>query len=790
MGPMSRPLLVCLAVLALCLAGAPAAPAFDTGPHTDITAEAMRAEGFGKPAADVGTIDNYFVDLYSNAEENPYSGDANWFVTLIGSGYGDREHWPAAVTSAAGLSHFDSQRLRNFVDTAAAEREWSRLRRAVFLELRAARAHRSALEVLTVIGSSLHPLQDFYAHTNWVEPCCANRSPGWEAKGQGATPTWFDVPKAVRDDPTVTIFPGSFPDDARTHGNWQADTNLSLTTAMAKDWPGRPLFDKAYMSSYFASRQWIAALRGWLGDDALWGRAQRYAERLGDLAFDLRGAYDVAAYSGHWSGEGGPCKYVVSCGGDDHGLGGSLLGLRQAVKGYFEDRPGGTIYRRTFQRLLPGMAVDEPLGVSDSQVEIGSSRALQAATRFVRLRVMSTDGIDLGDIGPDDAELYARATIAGQDFTSAMIQGRDRFAFPKPYAPYTFIQAVPRGGSGGTPISTLTVRIRTSGARYAGTDDDVYLRTGPGAGERFLLDKRVYDDFERGDDDLYSVPIDAIARRGFTLGDLRMVQIEKSRDGIAGGWKLGAVTVKANGQTVYAKTGIERWLEDDRRTWRAPDFGRHERLTDAVPVWLDLREDDIVYGGDDQGDINRFDARDAVVRAFRPGGPIVDELVTGGRVDGGRLTRGGDVARVRFVIDTLDTTVPAPAPPLGPVVDLPVAQPAPPAPPPTTTTPTTTTPTTTTPPPPPTHPDLVVTALTLSQVTVKNQGDGPAGASTVQVNDAGHRYAVGALAAGASATVAWTPGSCTGGNTATADVLDVVSESDETNNALFEPLIC
>jgi hypothetical protein len=30
---------------------------------------------------------------------------------------------------------------------------------------------------------------------------------------------------------------------------------------------------------------------------------------------------------------------------------------------------------------------------------------------------------------------------------------------------------------------------------------------------------------------------------------------------------------------------------------------------------MDLREDDILYGGDDQGDVNKYDARNAVVRA-------------------------------------------------------------------------------------------------------------------------------------------------------------------------------
>ena len=89
---------------------------------------------------------------------------------------------------------------------------------------------------------------------------------------------------------------------------------------------------------------------------------------------------------------------------------------------------------------------------------------------------------------------------------------------------------------------------------------------------RFPLDKRLYDDFERGDRDTYSVPIDGAVLDGLTVGDISRVQIEKSRDGAAGGWRLRGVKLVVNGRTLYARDGIERWLEDDHRTWRAPDF--------------------------------------------------------------------------------------------------------------------------------------------------------------------------------------------------------------------------
>lgn len=648
-------------IVGLTLSGPPAALAFDTAPHADMTVGALRSEGFGATAADVARVNNWFPDLYFPQENVPHSGHAAWYVALIGGNTFQGENWPDSLVQAADRMHFDAgiRDAKNgpavFVNTATAEREWLRLREAVYLQLQAAKAAQRPLDLLTVIGASLHPVQDFYAHTNWVEPCCAFGSPGWEAKGQGRTPTWFDVPKAVRDDASISIKPGSVPGNPRGHGGWKSDGNLNLNTAQAKDWSGRPSHNEAYMTSYFATRQWIQALRGWLGDEALWARAQRYAQDLSALRYDLDGSYGVSVHAGHWNGQGGVCKAGIALCNSDSGPGGSVVSLRTAVNNYFEDR-SRTIYRRTFERIVQALSVRQPLGVQESQVPVASSRAVQASTRFVRLRVTQMRGIDLGDPGPLEADLYARGTIAGQDFTSAIIEGHDSYSFPRPNAPFAFLRPVTTGQAADEPITSLTVRVKTGDVRLAGTDDDVFLRTGPTT--RFPLDKLLYDDFERGDNDTYSVPIDAITRSGFTLGDLRQVTIEKSRDGVAGGWRLSGLTLTVNGRVVYNNPAINRWLEKNQRVFTAPNFVRQVRFGTTVPLWLDLKEDDLILGDDDQGDINPLDGRNAVALAYTPGAPPVSGRVTGGKSLGGRLNKGGDIAQVTYSVDTLDTTVP------------------------------------------------------------------------------------------------------------------------------------
>ena len=245
--------------------------------------------------------------------------------------------------------------------------------------------------------------------------------------------------------------------------------------------------------------------------------------------------------------------------------------------------------------------------------DLPSSRTDQVFTRFVKLEVLNYRGIDLGDpVG--SADIYANARMDGQPYTSTVINGEDSFSFPGSYAPFTWIRSVPTFQRESTPVESMTVRIETGNRRSAGTDDDVYLNIGS---HRFSLDKRLYDDFERGDDDTYSVPIGTRPATGSAIRDIRRVSIEKSKDGIAGGWFLHGVTLRVNGRTFVRDRNIDRWLENSKRVWTAPNLTRDNRTSDVIPVWLQLREDD--FGPQDTGDINIFDRHTSLPIAFRLG---------------------------------------------------------------------------------------------------------------------------------------------------------------------------
>ena len=740
-------------VAAAVLANAAPASAYDTGPHFEITDDAMQAEGFNADAVGVAKANNWFVDFYEQADSNPFSGHGGFLKRLL-AGAIVTEGWPDDLIDAAQRSHFDSSTSTLF-STVGVTAEWDRLRRATFTLAREARDADDRAALLAVLGIGLHQLQDFYTHTNWVEAgnVLGGEGPDWQARGFGSTPTWFDVPADVRDG--VSVYTANTQGHPRQHGSWNTDRNRNLVTAMNKDWPGRPLYLQAAISSYFASRQWIQAVRSWVGDDAFWRRAQRYRANQRHLDHDLDGAYKISLYSGHWQGQGEPL-------GGERGPGGSLISLRQAVKHYFQptfnvgNLRGRSEYRRRFEGLIRRMADRNPAG---EIAPVPSSQDLQRAMRIVVLRVLDLRGRGLGDPGPDDADMYASVRIAGQPMTSAVIHGHDRYSFPNPNEPFTWIKAVPAVPDEGEPVESVEVEIKTGDVRFAGTDDDVFLRLGPGL--RFNLDKRLYNDFERDDRDTYSVPIDDAVRRGMRVGDIREVTIEKARDGLGGGWRLGGVKLFVNGRPLYSKRNINRWLEDDDRTFTAPDFVRSAPRGTKIPVWLRLDEDDLVYGGDDHGDINPFDKRRTVAVGYPPGPPLQRRTTGGGR-HGGRLDD-GDEATITYRLETITPET--------------IRQQQPPPPP---------------PPPPALRPDLVITSFFYNSVTVTNRGSAVAGPFRLRAGDATTSVfeSFTGLGPGESATRALSL-TCERSYVALVDDLSQVVETDEANNTKgSEPAIC
>jgi hypothetical protein len=748
------------------------ARAFDTGPHADITRDALLSEGASPASASITAVNNWFVDYYTNPDKNPYSGHASFLIGVTRLGLA-RENWPQSWVDAARKLHFDSESrfpaMPNLSTTAGVEREWQRLMYLTQRWLRYAKEKNDPVRVLTVIGTSLHAVQDFYSHSNWVEdPALVNGKsfgyggPRTALRRYGDTPTWFDVPPEARRALVgdLAVFTGvkGIP---RGHGNWRSGDNKTLSNGLNKDWSGRPKYQEAYITAYFATRQWIRAIRTWLGNEPLWNRAMSMPNTR-ELAHDVKGATEISEFSGHWDGGGEPCV-PFSC-GQRTGKAGSVVSLRLAL-GDYHDR-GPTRYRRAFNELIPEWG-KYPTG-TPNYPDLPSSRTDQVFTRFVKLEVLDYKGFDLGDpIG--EADIYANARIRGQPYTSTVINGEQSFSFPGVYQPFTWIRSVPTTNRESTPVTSMTVRIETGNRAFAGTDDDVYLRIN--GNQRFSLDKAAYNDFERGDNDTYSVPIGSATRDGLTVGDIDRVAIEKSRDGIAGGWFLHGVTLVVNGQVLVSNRPIDRWLEKSNRVWVAPGLVRDNRTDDVVGAWLQLRDDD--FGNNDTGDVNEYDRHTSAPIAYRLGPPLQRRVLGGARLRGRLSLENGDSARLTYRLTTL-AVVPPPEPvppPTGPG----------PSPPPPTN------------PPTPGGPDLIISSFTGDQFTVKNQGATDAGPFRVRVSSSptgDTNYDFTGLAVGQTETRSYAR-PCEEARDAYADSLNQVGESNEENNtAHFQNSIC
>lgn len=125
--------------------------------------------------------------------------------------------------------------------------------------------------------------------------------------------------------------------------------------------------------------------------------------------------------------------------------------------------------------------------------------------------------------------------------------------------------------------------------------------------------------------------------------------------------------MRVNGNVLASPT-VNQWLEDDHRTFGV-NIARDHRASDVVPGWLDLDEDDYLYGADDNGDINGNDRNTDIALGYVPG-PERTYVFTGGDRFSGRLSlQNGERGPVRIRLSTI-----AVAPPPLPV---PVATPTP-----------------------------------------------------------------------------------------------------------------
>uniref|UniRef100_A0A4W3KFC6 Arachidonate 5-lipoxygenase b, tandem duplicate 3 n=1 Tax=Callorhinchus milii TaxID=7868 RepID=A0A4W3KFC6_CALMI len=108
-------------------------------------------------------------------------------------------------------------------------------------------------------------------------------------------------------------------------------------------------------------------------------------------------------------------------------------------------------------------------------------------------------------------------------------------------------------------MASYTVTVSTGSQWFAGTDDYIYLTLvgTDGCSERTLLDKPLYDDFERGAVDTYDLTVSEL------IGELQVVKLEKRKYWVHDDWYCRYITIKTpSGE--YVEFPCYRWVTDQK----------------------------------------------------------------------------------------------------------------------------------------------------------------------------------------------------------------------------------
>ncbi|MGG9960532.1 hypothetical protein [Ferruginibacter sp. SUN106] len=173
------------------------AMAFDTWWHAECTRKAMVANGFSPDARLATQVSNYFTD----------------FMAVLNMGNDELDKIKINKDLFRSDHSYDFLHFDAIYSTADLEKNWQ----LIFDNTKAALRKFSAastvepgfrqIVVFNILGASLHIIQDFYSHSNWVNT--------YMAKKITPVPIWFDVPDSTRK--KMNLFTGIYAKPFKGH---------------------------------------------------------------------------------------------------------------------------------------------------------------------------------------------------------------------------------------------------------------------------------------------------------------------------------------------------------------------------------------------------------------------------------------------------------------------------------------------------------------------------------------------------------------------------------------------
>lgn len=247
------------------------ASAFDSGPHASATIDALSRAGFNRSAADAVQVENWLTDYYTSSPTRPSGSQCDL----------EKLHFDDVFTV---------DDVRNYWSTLAANTQAA---------AKQAEQNGDVVEFYTILGMSLHVVQDFYAHSNWVELNGID--------GSYKTLTWFQTQS-----PPADLHTGWYPNCLNIPENGH-QPHGGYTSGMNHDSVVRPNFDRAYIYALAASYEWTENVLSWVSADFA-NKVKNYdpgsnADKLAEdqqasiyISEWIENPLNKADLDGHWNG--------------------------------------------------------------------------------------------------------------------------------------------------------------------------------------------------------------------------------------------------------------------------------------------------------------------------------------------------------------------------------------------------------------------------------------------------------------------------------------------------------
>jgi hypothetical protein len=397
-----RPLARCgLALWLVSLLLVQPAVCFDTAPHYDLTQAVLTERGFGSAAIKIAQAQNWMTDYYTTAPSLRRTDRRE--QKLLEQLHCDN------LDTAAQVKHYLGWLLDN-VKNASQQ----------------AAQKNNPLDTLTILAMSLHAVQDFYAHSNWVElhprTGAAYRTETFLSDPAGLSPQIMTgkVPPTLPNG----LGTAALPADAVVHGGYANGLN--------KDSPVRPGWDEAYVFAYAASYELVALIEKWSEEvqPGYWNSVKRLQiepQEQARLERDLEAARCISMWvaldsgvDGHWKGDKSGAHHLFT----------AFLGRWEAAD--------SSVFARQIKdgRILGQLAENLSTQATPPDLPVTSGFLLRRRALVVRtdsIRAIN-DGGPLGRLERIDlngeADFYALFRVGQQTYRERVIQGKDSVTNP------------------------------------------------------------------------------------------------------------------------------------------------------------------------------------------------------------------------------------------------------------------------------------------------------------------------------------------------------------------------